>query len=133
MVSPRLERNIGTGLNDMGLCSPAGHRAPAEPSSRIPRSATCWACSPANSLLTFPSERHGGDAVVLSRPGAGPHRHEPVRGVVRRAGPDLLSVDDPSAVDTSCPGLDVCGVGSGIRFAEERAPPDITEKRRPDV
>ena len=68
---------------------------------------------------------HGGDAVVLGDVGVGPDGGEAEAGVVRAAGPHLLAVDQPAALDPGPPGLDPGGVAAGVGLAEELAPDDL--------
>src|SRR6202044_560465 len=50
-------------------------------------------------------------------------------GLVRAAGPDLLAVDPPAAVDSDRPGPDAGRVGPGAWLAEQLAPDDVLAQR----
>ena len=72
------------------------------------------------------------DALVLGHVGVRADGGEAEAGVVRAAGPDLLAVDEPAAVDPGALGLDAGGVGAGVGLAEELAPDDFLVQRRHD-
>ena len=65
---------------------------------------------------------HGGDAGVLGRLRIGAHGGQTALAVVRAAGPHLLAVDAPAALDADRAGLDRRGVRAGVRFGEQLAP-----------
>ena len=73
---------------------------------------------------------HRGDAVVLGHVGVGAHGGEAHAGDVGAAGPHLLAVDEPAAVDPGGLGLDAGGVGAGVGLAEQLAPDDLLVERR---
>ena len=68
---------------------------------------------------------HHRDAVVLGHVGVGAHGGEAHAGDVRAAGPHLLAVDEPAAVDPRRLGLDARRVGAGIGLAEQLAPDHV--------
>ena len=75
-------------------------------------------------------DRDRGDARVLRRLGVGAHRRQPHGRRHRAAGPDLLAVDEPAAVDARRPGGDRGGVRAGVGLAEELAPAHLTLEAR---
>ena len=75
-------------------------------------------------------DHHRGDAVVLRHVGIGAHGGEAEGGLVRTAGPHLLTVDEPTPVDTGGLRLHPGGVGTRVGLAEELAPDELLVERR---
>ena len=65
------------------------------------------------------------DAAVLRRVGIGARDHEHPVGVVRLAGPDLLSVEDELVAIRNGARLQRCEIGAGVWFAVPLAPDDL--------
>ena len=72
---------------------------------------------------------HHGDAVVLGDVGVGAHGGEAEAGDVGAAGPYLLAVEQPAAVDPGGPGGDARRVGAGVGLAEQLAPDHLLLER----
>src|SRR5664279_4568559 len=62
---------------------------------------------------------------MLPGGGVGAYGRETEAGEVRPAGPDLLAVDHPAAIDLDRAGLDAGGVGARFRLAEQLTPDDL--------
>jgi len=77
-------------------------------------------------------DHHHRDPVVLGRVGIGADRGQSVAGDVRAAGPHLLSVDEPTAVDPGAARGDARCVGPGIGLTEQLTPDHLLGQCRTD-
>ncbi len=73
-----------------------------------------------------------GDAGVLLGLGLGAHEAEHVVRLLRRAGPDLLTVDDPLVADQLASRLEAREIAARAGLAVPLTPDHVTEDRRPD-
>ena len=73
---------------------------------------------------------HHRDAIVLGNVGVGTHRGKAHPGHVGAARPHLLTVHEPTTVDTGGLGLHTGSVRAGVGLAEELTPDDLLVERR---